>query len=126
MGKLVKNCEKKHTSLFEKNHALIMETYMDLLAEKKGKRLPTQSEVAERCGLTRECVIAHQKEFDWDKYKTSVNIFTTDLIKNIIILSRKSASAQRLLAEIFGIIDTKYDKPNINIMVSLPENLIDD
>ena len=121
--KVVKDSKKvikENNSDYESNSLLISETSKQLFIETK--KMPNMTQIANRCGLTRQTIMNHRKDFDkiWKeillpKYKSE---FATTVMENIVIGSRKNSGSQKLAMQIFGVMEQDLVKGDFTIEVN--------
>lgn len=79
--------------IWDTNHALIMQAFVDVLTEKK--RYPTQTEIAERCGLSRRTVNEHVNQpFFLDKVISPVKLGTETVMRGLFARAAKGYASE--------------------------------
>lgn len=80
---------------FELNQQLIAATMVDLLEASEGKKIPTNGEIAKKCGLSEETVFRHSKNYKFDPIDHPLRVLTPLVVYNIFKLSKTSERAGR-------------------------------
>lgn len=72
---------------WERNQALIVDTYLRLFTEKKTP--PTQTEMAQVCGLNRDTISDHIKELKLEDYLPDVKLRTMRVLHGLSTRAEK-------------------------------------
>ena len=111
----------KNTVQYEKNQALIVKGYNDFM--KKYDRFPTNTELAEITGLTRNTIINHHKQFSVKDLKKEFRTLAPEVVKHVFKASENGNSAsQKLAFQVMDILDSD-EIGDITINIQLPDFL---
>ena len=99
---------------WQENHALIFNAYMKILAEaadqKRAKR-PSVSEVARESGFSRNTVLKHFRQIDFQACCDHAKVFLPQVITNLGVRAMKNRGD----AELFLNLVTEWSKSEIHI-----------
>lgn len=100
MQKKTRNKKAQKSTNFVQNAELINDFVVKYILENKGKKVPTQYEIAKQTKLHRNTVATHYKNLKFEPLNSVQRSFTPLVLNNLLALTKKSPTAIKLWLQV--------------------------